>query len=92
MVKRARLTDEGKDFLRSIDDAFCKPTPDTHLEPEIRDNCAICDQSVMFEYYGTQFHLGHRAFDMYNCPQCGGTRSFNPSQYWQGIQEKRRNR
>lgn len=81
MVREIKETKEVKAFLRSIDDCFCKPTPDTHVQIEIRHYCDCCKQTTQFRYYGTQFHGGERAFDLYNCP-CGSTKSFNPTPYW----------
>ena len=88
-MKRARLTDEGKEFLRSIDDIFCKPTPESHVEKELTLYCHICKQDTVFYYHGTQFHEGHRAFDLYNCSQCHGTISHNPSEYWINFLKER---
>lgn len=90
MVKRARLTDEGREFMRSIDDAFCKPTPESHVQQEIEMYCNCCERKTVYEYHGTQFHLGYRAFDLYNCTECGATQSANPSDEWLKILEERK--
>lgn len=44
--------------------------------------CKLCEARTAHEYHGEQKFLDHYAFDLYNCKQCGGTRSSNQTTAW----------
>jgi len=93
MVKQAKVSKEDLDAMmlsmvgNPIEDRL---TPDNAAPTHITDFCTICKVKRRLDYYDSQYRKGVRAFDLYNCPDCKGTFSYNPSPEWLDFLESRK--
>lgn len=47
--------------------------------------CNSCKERREFEFYKSQLKNGKRLFDIYNCPTCKTSRSFNETEHWRKL-------